>query len=167
MISGCQLPESEDEFFASMKMYFPNVYDIKMLIKDKEHLKGSLSRIAECLQVRRIGPNHQAGSDSLITSAVWYKLIKILPDDEVKNFLKDENNLIWGLGKATKGLKCGAEGGKFGDLFFYAPPPQTSKHRNVENLTKEQQPAANYQQTPPTNYYQTPAFDYNRGQQQP
>jgi CCR4-NOT transcription complex subunit 7/8 len=74
----CQaLPEEEDEFFDLLKTYFPNVFDIKYLMKFCEGgLHGGLNKIAETLDVQRIGPQHQAGSDSLLTSAAFLKLAK-------------------------------------------------------------------------------------------
>lgn len=39
-----------------------------------DNLHGGLSKLAETLDVARIGPQHQAGSDSLLTSATFLKL---------------------------------------------------------------------------------------------
>ena len=61
-------------------MFFPALYDIKYIMKyceslpGAENLKGGLNRLAEALQVERIGPVHQAGSDSLLTGAVFFKV---------------------------------------------------------------------------------------------
>jgi hypothetical protein len=41
-----------------------------------ECLHGGLSSLAETLQVERIGPMHQAGSDSLLTAQVFFGLTK-------------------------------------------------------------------------------------------
>ena len=37
-------------------------------------LHGGLNKLAETLEVERIGPQHQAGSDSLLTAATFLKL---------------------------------------------------------------------------------------------
>jgi len=56
-------------------MYFPNFYDLKYLIKDHDSYKhGGLNKLAADLDVERIGPKHQAGSDSLLTLAIFFKL---------------------------------------------------------------------------------------------
>mmetsp|Transcript_20434 Transcript_20434/g.36447 ORF Transcript_20434/g.36447 Transcript_20434/m.36447 type:complete len:285 (-) Transcript_20434:118-972(-) len=68
------LPASEAEFFDLLKIYFPVVYDIKYLMKFCNNLHGGLSKLAELLDVERIGPQHQAGSDSLLTSSTFLKL---------------------------------------------------------------------------------------------
>ncbi len=41
-----------------------------------EGLYGGLSSLADLLQVERIGPVHQAGSDSLLTAQTYFGLIK-------------------------------------------------------------------------------------------
>ena len=41
-----------------------------------EGLYGGLSALADALQVERIGPMHQAGSDSLLTAQNFFALLK-------------------------------------------------------------------------------------------
>lgn len=41
-----------------------------------EGLYGGLASLAESLEVQRIGPMHQAGSDSLLTSQAYFKLMQ-------------------------------------------------------------------------------------------
>ncbi|KAF6166899.1 hypothetical protein GIB67_020333 [Kingdonia uniflora] len=68
------LPDTQMGFFDLIKMYFPTVYDIKHLMKFCNSLHGGLNRLAELLDVERIGVCHQAGSDSLLTSSTFRKL---------------------------------------------------------------------------------------------
>lgn len=71
----CQLlPEDQAEFFAQMNLYFPVIFDIKHLMKFCNSLHGGLNRLAELLEVERVGICHQAGSDSLLTSCTFKKL---------------------------------------------------------------------------------------------
>ncbi len=42
-----------------LQLYFPTVYDIKYLMKFCDNLHGGLNKLAEVLQVERIGPQHQ------------------------------------------------------------------------------------------------------------
>eukprot|EP00262_Sarcandra_glabra_P003509 TRINITY_DN14249_c0_g1_i1.p1 TRINITY_DN14249_c0_g1~~TRINITY_DN14249_c0_g1_i1.p1 ORF type:complete len:275 (+),score=15.88 TRINITY_DN14249_c0_g1_i1:298-1122(+) len=71
----CQnLPDTQSGFFNMIKMYFPTVYDIKHLMKFCNSLHGGLNKLAELLDVERIGICHQAGSDSLLTSCTFRKL---------------------------------------------------------------------------------------------
>ena len=41
------------------QIYFPTVYDIKYLMKFCDNLHGGLNKLAEVLDVDRIGPQHQ------------------------------------------------------------------------------------------------------------
>ena len=68
------LPDTQEEFFDLINMYFPVVYDIKHLMKFCNSLHGGLNKLAELLEVERIGICHQAGSDSLLTSCAFKKL---------------------------------------------------------------------------------------------
>ncbi|XP_071710329.1 probable CCR4-associated factor 1 homolog 7 [Rutidosis leptorrhynchoides] len=68
------LPDTQGGFFNLINMYFPNIYDIKHLMKFCNSLHGGLNKLAELLEVERIGICHQAGSDSLLTSCTFRKL---------------------------------------------------------------------------------------------
>jgi len=68
------LPAEESEFFESVRTYFPCIYDIKFLMKSCKSLKGGLNDLADDLKVDRIGPQHQAGSDSLLTCHTFFKM---------------------------------------------------------------------------------------------
>lgn len=69
------LPDKEDEFFEILRIFFPRIYDIKYMMKFCDSLHGGLNKLAEMLEVERIGPQHQAGSDSLLTAATFQKLV--------------------------------------------------------------------------------------------
>ena len=51
-LTSCQLPESETEFLETLRVYFPNLYDIKYLMGSTETLNGGLQKVANELQVR-------------------------------------------------------------------------------------------------------------------
>jgi CCR4-NOT transcription complex subunit 7/8 len=58
-----------------LALYFPVIYDMKYLMKfTSDALHGGLQKLAEVLVVERIGPQHQAGSDALLTSRTFFKL---------------------------------------------------------------------------------------------
>ena len=77
-------------------MYFPNVYDIKYLVNDNEAFKGGLNRLAKELSVERSGEIHQAGSDSQVTSDVFFRLVRsnIITNHDLNN----GKNVIYGIG---------------------------------------------------------------------
>ncbi len=59
LLTARNLPKTESEFFESLKLFFPNVYDVKYLMKSCKNLKGGLQEVANELEVTRIGPQHQ------------------------------------------------------------------------------------------------------------
>jgi len=52
-------------------------------MKHCENLRGGLQKVAETLKIERIGPQHQAGSDSLLTAATFFKMKKIFFEDTI------------------------------------------------------------------------------------
>ena len=77
------LPKTEEAFFENLKLYFPNVYDVKYLMKSCKNLKGGLQELANELEVQRIGPQHQAGSDSLLTGQTFFKMKEMFFEDDI------------------------------------------------------------------------------------
>ena len=73
-LTAQSLPECETEFLETLKIYFPNLYDIKYLMLSTDNLMGGLQSVANKLKVKRIGAQHQAGSDSLLTGQVFFKI---------------------------------------------------------------------------------------------
>ena len=77
------LPTEETEFFELLNIFFPCFYDIKFLMKSCKNLKGGLQDVADDLGVKRIGIQHQAGSDSLLTCCTFFKLKKVYFEDRL------------------------------------------------------------------------------------
>lgn len=73
-LTARNLPDSESAFLQELRLYFPTFYDLKHFIRQDERLKGSLGRLAEQLNVVRIGIAHQAGSDAIVTLACYFEL---------------------------------------------------------------------------------------------
>lgn len=46
-------------------------------MKSCKNLKGGLQEVADQLELRRIGPQHQAGSDSLLTGNAFFKMREV------------------------------------------------------------------------------------------
>lgn len=88
LLTDQNLPSDESEFFDLLRIYFPNIYDIKYLMKSCKNLKGGLQEVADQLELRRVGPQHQAGSDALLTGMAFFKM------REVHNLPTDNNNNI-------------------------------------------------------------------------
>ena len=97
LLINVDLPQSEDEFINELKLYFINFYDIRVIVKDNENLlKKGLNRLAELLDVHREGQEHQAGSDSMVTIDVFFKLKKRGLVNE--NKFIEAKNILYGIG---------------------------------------------------------------------
>ena len=97
------LPQNEKAFFELMRFHFINFFDVKEIRRDIMHLnQGGLAKLAKDLDIERIGTIHQAGSDSLITSQVFFKIKEMyrkwVPGKEVETKF---NGSIYGLGDST------------------------------------------------------------------
>lgn len=95
ILSNLPLPETEAGFLDSLRLYFPILFDIRHLTRNLDGLAKSLQRMAQDLDISRIGTQHQAGSDALVTLKVFHKLnaIYLTPDN-----LKSDENVLFGLG---------------------------------------------------------------------
>lgn len=107
LLTDQNLPQDENDFFESLRLYFPTVYDVKVLftlftismifnnsfyvyykspifsilfqylMKLCKNLKGGLQEVADQLELRRVGPQHQAGSDSHLTGMAFFKIKEV------------------------------------------------------------------------------------------
>lgn len=100
ILTNNNLPGEESEFFDLIKIFFPNIYDVKYLMKSCKNLKvscfttwkysdfslinsslfaskGGLQEVAQQLEIERIGLQHQAGSDSLLTGQLFFKMREV------------------------------------------------------------------------------------------
>ena len=81
-----KLPPNIEQFIAKVRTFFPNVIDLKHVTSNTgQGYHGSLQAIATNLDFQRIGTMHQAGSDSLITSAVYFKVKENTPTSSMKS----------------------------------------------------------------------------------
>ena len=67
------LPTTRQNFEKFLQYYIPNVLDIKSFMHSF-NLYGGLEKIAKQLHIVRMGSQHQAGSDSLVTLQVLFRL---------------------------------------------------------------------------------------------
>jgi CCR4-NOT transcription complex subunit 7/8 len=91
------LPEEEKKFIDILKVYIPEYYDVRMLVKDNDfYFRGGLNRLIKNLGIERKGINHQAGSDAIATAEAYHKLIEneIINKEKIKKF----KNVLYGIG---------------------------------------------------------------------
>lgn len=96
LLTDQNLPAEEGEFFELLRLYFPTIYDVKYLMKSCKNLKGGLQEVADQLELRRVGPQHQAGSDSHLTGMAFFKMREVYDSVEFRLALKNsEKKLFW------------------------------------------------------------------------
>ncbi|KAI3677294.1 hypothetical protein L1987_86918 [Smallanthus sonchifolius] len=98
LLTKKELPGSQVVFFDLMKVFFPMMYDIKHLMRFFNHLHGGLNKLAEILEVERIGTCHQAGSDSLLTLHLFKKLKERYFSGSTEKYA----GVLYGLGVETE-----------------------------------------------------------------
>uniref|UniRef100_A0A8C2HIF0 poly(A)-specific ribonuclease n=1 Tax=Cyprinus carpio TaxID=7962 RepID=A0A8C2HIF0_CYPCA len=83
LLTDSRLPEEEHEFFQILNLFFPAIYDVKYLMKSCKNLKGGLQEVADQLELKRIGRQHQAGSDSLLTGMAFFRMKELFFEDNI------------------------------------------------------------------------------------
>jgi len=86
------LPKDEEEFHQVLAVYFPNFYDIRCIINNFSWIRGSLSKICSDFEIKRVGNTHQAGSDALVTTKLFFKLL--YQYSEQMDFIHYKNKLF-------------------------------------------------------------------------
>ena len=106
LLTTQNLPSDEKSFFELLKIYFPTIYDIKYMtsLLDGHQFMGGLQKLADDLKCQRLGVEHQAGSDSLLTMSTFFALVemKFSKTDESKY-----SNELYGYGNNHTVRKSG------------------------------------------------------------
>ncbi|OHT09737.1 CAF1 family ribonuclease containing protein [Tritrichomonas foetus] len=96
MLTCKPLPREESEFFKLLNVMFPHYYDLKLMADDNDQIScGGLQALANELNVMRVGPQHQAGSDALVTLKTFTALMDTYFDGKSRN--KKFENILYGL----------------------------------------------------------------------
>eukprot|EP01103_Thecamoeba_quadrilineata_P010909 TRINITY_DN2484_c0_g1_i1.p1 TRINITY_DN2484_c0_g1~~TRINITY_DN2484_c0_g1_i1.p1 ORF type:complete len:273 (-),score=42.90 TRINITY_DN2484_c0_g1_i1:114-932(-) len=99
LLTNQKLPAELEDFFDLVRLYFPCIYDVKYMMTSCRNLKGGLTELAKRLQIERIGQEHQAGSDSLLTSATFFKMKTLFFENNIDN--SRYSGVLYGLGSPT------------------------------------------------------------------
>ena len=108
LLTATPLPADEQDFFELLSLYFPCIYDIKYLMKSCKSLKGGLQEVADCMELERVGPQHQAGSDSLLTGAAFFRMKLLFFEDHIDD--AKYRGHLYGLGSFLNGTYGQEEG---------------------------------------------------------
>lgn len=74
ILLNSNLPANQTEFLRNLELLFPNFFDVKFLLRKTTMLKKGLQEIADEFGLNRIGIQHQAGSDSILTRDVFFRV---------------------------------------------------------------------------------------------
>lgn len=116
IVTNLPLPETESAFFDTLGLYFANYYDIRYLVRYNDSFRGSLAKLGQELNVARVGTQHQAGSDSLITSEIFFKLCQ---DHLSQDSTLNDRNVLHGIGLGLDDSDSG---------IYYSRPFRTSQN---------------------------------------
>ncbi|XP_074057270.1 CCR4-NOT transcription complex subunit 7-like [Macrotis lagotis] len=99
ILTNAPLPEEAHDFFEILRLFFPIIYDIKYLMKSCRSLRGGLQEVATQLELERIGSQHQAGSDSLLTGMAFFKMREMFFEDHIDD--AKYSGYLYGLGSGA------------------------------------------------------------------
>lgn len=169
VITNLPLPETEIGFLETLRLYFPIIYDIRHMTRNLDGLAKSLQRLAQDLDVSRIGTQHQAGSDALITLNVFHKLVvNYLTTDNIKN----DENILFLLGPYYEEESSMVFEGSLSSYFDntlsqpYIPlKPNNSQQFDINNYYNQQNNSGQYGYN--QHYFKpsSSSFNYNTSQQ--
>ncbi|KAG1358951.1 putative CCR4-associated factor 1 [Cocos nucifera] len=86
ILTGRVLPETREEFFELVNIFFPTLYDVKHLTICCDDLDGGLVQVAELLGVENVGVRHQAGWDSLLTARMFRMMKERYLDGSIEQY---------------------------------------------------------------------------------
>ncbi|KAH8104794.1 ribonuclease H-like domain-containing protein [Cristinia sonorae] len=134
LLTAESLPTTEEMFFERLRKWFPTIYDIKFMMRACKVLKGGLQDVADDLGVMRIGPSHQAGSDSLLTASTFFKMREIYFNDIIDD--AEYSGKLYGLGQTftvSNGIASDAVRGSAATIAEREDRTGSAAQRAVEN----------------------------------
>lgn len=163
------LPDNEAEFHQLLDKHFPSLFDIKYIVKhvgnrntvnNNQDLtpeanriiqiitqKSGLQDLANELNIQRVGIQHQAGSDSLLTGQVYFKM-----KEKIFGGTIDEEKYkgqVWGLnGQMPQSMMTGRDLGTTpnvnGTPFYGAGSSHAPSTPQTGNIGLAQTPGASH-----------------------
>lgn len=98
LLTAVPLPPLERDFFQLLDYFFPQLYDLKFLMLSSQRLFGGLNKLADLLGCERVGTMHQAGSDSLLTLDVFFRMREEVFQGAIDD---SKQGILYGLGIAA------------------------------------------------------------------
>ncbi|CAG2164331.1 unnamed protein product [Oppiella nova] len=110
ILTDAPLPPMLRAFHELLRIYFPVIFDVKLILNAFNGHTGGLQEEAQNLGLRRFGRPHQAGSDSLLTGQLFFRVLDAYPyqSQDIDRFV----------GNIFKFSDAGSDSLLTGQLFF-------------------------------------------------
>lgn len=132
--------------------------DLKIISNEiYEKRNGSLAKLAQDLDLKRVGAQHQAGSDSLLTILCFHKIISLYYKDGIA---KKFNNKVYGLTHDTSYITTSSDqrsmssdmtNNYYNQYFAYSPYYNSMNFQDNSNYYLDQQQMFNQYNFPNAN----------------
>lgn len=71
------MPDNFLEFQKLLLIFFPRIVDLKSMMSEHKFPKSGLQELADLMRVPRIGLQHQAGSDAMLTGETFFRFLEV------------------------------------------------------------------------------------------
>nr|CAH8842746.1 unnamed protein product [Trichobilharzia regenti] len=108
-----RMPDNFLEFQKLLLIFFPRIVDLKSMMSEHKFPKSGLQELADLMRVPRIGLQHQAGSDAMLTGETFFRFLEVISFYIFTNLLKEHGggkidqrvlNLVYGLNYCPNGV---------------------------------------------------------------
>ncbi|KAL0239110.1 hypothetical protein PCE1_004801 [Barthelona sp. PCE] len=74
--TNSKMPRNQESFLVKLRTLFNDIYDIKHLMSSTKLYHRGLQHVADSINIKRVGEAHLAGSDSMVTLAVFLRMMQ-------------------------------------------------------------------------------------------
>lgn len=78
ILTGCDLPEKASDFQSILSVFFPHLFDLKLLVANHQNYSGSIPKIARDLQVKEDRAVYQTADESRLTILLFFKIRELV-----------------------------------------------------------------------------------------
>ncbi|CAH8515056.1 unnamed protein product [Schistosoma intercalatum] len=96
-----RMPDNFLEFQKLLLIFFPRIVDLKSMMSEHKFPKSGLQELADLMRVPRIGLQHQAGSDAMLTGETFFRFLEEHSGGKIDQRVL---NLVYGLNYCPNGV---------------------------------------------------------------
>lgn len=87
ILTGCDLPEKASDFQSILSVFFPHLFDLKLLVANHQNYSGSIPKIARDLQVKEDRAVYQTADESRLTILLFFKIRELVYNSAIDDKL--------------------------------------------------------------------------------